>query len=139
MTATTATRAVGSIASKARGSAMTINKAQSPVPSIGMRQALHRISDASVSAAAPGRATQAAIARALPARGEGESSEEVRSDEIARAHHERRGARSHWPGEQPLRVIWEQIEDHAGGQKHRYQNCRGYSGRAQHTVITRRR
>ena len=29
-----------------------------------MRQALHRISDASVSAAAPGRATQAAIARA---------------------------------------------------------------------------
>jgi hypothetical protein len=44
---------------------MAINNAQSPVPSIGMRQALHRISDASVSAAAPGKPTQAAIARAL--------------------------------------------------------------------------
>src|SRR6266542_7060690 len=85
--------------------------------------------------ATPGSGTPARCQRG----GEGESSEEVRSDEIARAHHERRGARSHWPGEQPLRVIWEQIEDHGGRHENRYQNCRGYSGRAQHTVITRRR
>src|SRR5437879_12833041 len=78
-------------------------------------------------------------ASAMPARGEGEPSEEVRSDEIARAHHERRRARSHWPGEQPLRVIWEQIEDHAGGQKHRYENYRGYSGSAQYSVVAHRR
>ena len=38
-------------------------------------------------------------ASAMPAHGEGEPSEEIRSDEIARAHDERRRARSHWPGE----------------------------------------
>src|SRR5207302_10713378 len=60
----TPTRLSGSILSQARGSAMAINSAQRPVPSMGIRQAVQRVSGARVNAAAPGRATQAAIARA---------------------------------------------------------------------------